>query len=42
MIRTVVFDLGGVVCRFEPQRRLDRLSAATGIAGPAIESALWG
>ena len=38
--RTVAFDLGGVVCRFEPQRRLDRLTAATGVAGPEIESAL--
>ncbi len=40
-IRTVFFDLGDVVCRFLPQRRLDAFAAATGLPAEAIQRALW-
>ena len=42
MIHTVVFDLGGVVCRFDPARRLSLLADATGLAAVDIDAAIWG
>ena len=38
----VFFDLGGVVCRFHPERRLAALTAATGLAEPDIHARIWG
>jgi FMN phosphatase YigB (HAD superfamily) len=38
----VFFDLGGVVCRFHPERRLAALAAATGLAEPDIHARIWG
>lgn len=40
-IHTVLFDLGDVVCRFVPQRRLDAFARATGLPAEAIRQALW-
>lgn len=37
----VFFDLGDVVCRFLPQRRLDAFVAATGLEAETIHQALW-
>ena len=42
MIATVVFDLDGVVCRFDPARRLSRLVEATGLTADHIDAAIWG
>ena len=33
MIRAQVFDIGNVVCAFEPDRRLHALARLTGLAG---------
>ncbi len=41
-IRLVLFDLGDVVCRFVPQRRLDAFVAATGLVPDVIQQTLWG
>lgn len=41
MISAVVFDLGGVVCRFDPERRLQALSTATGLTPEQVDQALW-
>lgn len=41
MTSAVVFDLGGVVCRFDPNRRLQALSAATGLTMERVDRALW-
>lgn len=41
MISAVVFDLGGVVCRFDPERRLQALSTATGLTPERIDEAIW-
>lgn len=38
----VVFDLGGVVCRFTSERRLDALSQLTGLPATDIHQRIWG
>ena len=38
----IFFDLGSVVCRFHPARRLAALAAATGLAEPDIHERIWG
>ncbi len=40
-IQLLLFDLGGVIFRFDPAPRLALMSAASGVASPAIEEALW-
>lgn len=40
-IEAVVLDLGGVVCRFAPDRRLDALSRMTGVPASDIHATLW-
>ncbi len=40
-IRLVLFDLGGVACRFRPARRLAALAAATGLAEGEIRARVW-
>ena len=42
MTQVVVFDLGGVVCRFEPDRRMRALVEATGLASEVIQDRVWG
>lgn len=37
----VVFDLGGVVCHFRPERRLATLATETGLDTSEIEHAIW-
>ncbi|MYW13386.1 HAD-IA family hydrolase [Streptomyces sp. SID2563] len=37
-----LFDLGGVVCRFHRERRLERLGAACGLPARRVESELYG
>jgi len=39
--RVVVFDVGGVLCWFRPQLRLQALSAATGIDEATILESVW-
>ena len=41
-IEVVLFDLGGVVCDFRPERRLRALAAATGLAEADIHARIWG
>lgn len=41
-IELVLFDLGDVVCRFVPQRRLAALSAVSPRSAEEINQALWG
>jgi putative hydrolase of the HAD superfamily len=41
MIAVVVFDLGGVVCRFEPARRLAALAAHSDLTPREIQARLW-
>ena len=38
----IFFDLGSVVCRFYPGRRLAAIAAATGLAEPEIRARIWG
>lgn len=40
--RAVIFDLDGVLCRYDLDRRLDHLSRLTGRAPDDIRAALWG
>jgi glucose-1-phosphatase len=40
-VELVVFDLGGVVCRFEPQSRLRALASSTGFDEEYIKEAIW-
>ena len=40
--RGVLFDLGGVVCRFRPERRLAALAAASPLPAAEIHARLWG
>jgi putative hydrolase of the HAD superfamily len=40
-VGVVVFDLGGVICRFVPGCRLEALSVATALAPEQIEHAIW-
>lgn len=39
--RYLVVDLGGVVCRFDHARRLDRLARASGLDPERIDALLW-
>jgi len=41
MIRAVVFDLGNVVCTFNPERRLRELARRTGLEPVRIHEAIW-
>jgi putative hydrolase of the HAD superfamily len=41
MIRAVVFDVGNVVCRFTPERRLQGLAQHTGLEPDRIHEAIW-
>ena len=40
MIRAVLWDLGGVLCHFEPARRIAALCDLTGRPATAIDAAL--
>jgi len=40
-IEVVLFDLGGVVCSFEPQSRLAALAEVTGLDEAHIKDAIW-
>ena len=40
-IHAVVFDLGGVLCGFDPARRLAAISDATGLAPEEIQARIW-
>ena len=42
MTGVVVFDLGGVLCHFRPDRRLAALAAETGLVAAQIEQAIRG
>ncbi len=37
----VAFDLGGVVCRFRPERRRAALARAAGLSEAAVQERLW-
>lgn len=37
----VVFDFGGVVCRFDPATRLHAFERVTGLSGAEIHAAIW-
>lgn len=41
-IAVVLFDLGGVVCHFRPERRLAALAAASGLAAEEVHARIWG
>ena len=41
VIRAVVFDIGGVVCTFDPGRRLQALATRTGLDEARIHRAIW-
>ena len=40
-IATVLFDLGGVVCRFHPERRLGALAADCGLPEVEVRARVW-
>ena len=40
-ITTVLFDLGGVACRFAPERRLALLAANCGLPPAVVHDRLW-
>ena len=40
-IATVLFDLGGVVCRFHPERRLHALASACGLPDFEVRAKVW-
>lgn len=40
-ITTVLFDLGGVICRFVPERRLTLLTADCGLSPRDVHARLW-
>ncbi len=40
-IAVILFDLGGVVCRFRPERRLAALAAASGLPADEVDARLW-
>jgi HAD superfamily hydrolase (TIGR01509 family) len=40
-IATVLFDLGGVVCRFQPERRLLALASACGLPAYEVQARIW-
>jgi putative hydrolase of the HAD superfamily len=39
--KVIFFDLGGVVCQFLPQRRLDALGEACGVSSDQVEGVLY-
>ncbi|MEU4474206.1 HAD family phosphatase [Micromonospora sp. NPDC023888] len=39
--KVIFFDLGGVVCRFRPERRLAALGEACGVSADQVESVLY-
>jgi putative hydrolase of the HAD superfamily len=41
-VRAVLLDLGGVVCRFRPERRLAALAAASGLEPDEVQARVWG
>lgn len=41
MSEVIVFDLGGVLCDFHPERRLAALAATTGLDALEIDRAIW-
>ena len=41
MIRAVIFDLGGVVCAFHPERRLRALSEVSRLPEREIHARIW-
>jgi putative hydrolase of the HAD superfamily len=40
-VTTVLFDLGGVICRFHPERRLLALAADCGLEGRELRTRIW-
>lgn len=40
-LRVVLFDLGGVICRFDPAGRLRAMSSATGLPEAWIREEIW-
>ena len=42
MVSFVVFDVGDVVCRFDPESRLHALAQLTGRSAADIQQAIWG
>ncbi len=42
MTDVVVFDLGGVLCRFRPEARLASFAAASGWSTERVEERIWG
>jgi hypothetical protein len=40
-IHTVLFDLGGVVCRFHPERRLLALASDCGLSEREVRARIW-
>jgi putative hydrolase of the HAD superfamily len=40
-ISTILFDLGGVVCRFQPERRLFALASACGLSESEVYVRVW-
>ena len=41
-MRAVIFDMDGVLCHYELEKRLEALSRLSGRAPAEIESAIWG
>ncbi len=41
MVRAVVFDMDGVLCRYRRELRLERLAAWSGRSAEAIHAAIW-
>jgi HAD superfamily hydrolase (TIGR01509 family) len=42
MTTTVVFDLGGVLCRFDPGARIHALAEASGLPDAVVRDEIWG
>ncbi|MGE0545297.1 MAG: HAD family hydrolase [Dehalococcoidia bacterium] len=40
-IKTILFDLGNVVCRFVPERRLDLLAVHSGLSPEEVHTRIW-
>jgi len=41
LVKAVVFDMDGVLCRYRRELRLERLAAWSGRSAEAIEAAIW-
>ena len=41
-VKAVLFDLGNVVCSFEPQRRLEALAKESNLPATLVSKLLWG